>query len=180
MKSIITKFMLAASVVAGISLSSCKQDKCMSVICANGGECNNDGSCTCAPGYEGERCETATRDKFKGVWDVIEDGTITNPQNYTVSVSNAPEIDQVFINNFNNFANSEIKAKVIGDTLYIPNQIIEQDGAVKTVEGKGYFVTEPYYDLHGVLMVKYRVTDDEGIVNDYGYRGAGDASRWTK
>lgn len=180
MKSLLQTTLAAGLLLTGVGFTSCQQDKCMSVVCAHNGECNSDGSCTCAIGYEGERCETITRDKFKGSWNVVEDGSISNPDNYTLSIQNAPEINQVYIRNFNNFSNATVVARVHGDTIYIPNQIIEQGGRTRTVEGKGYFVFEEYYGLHGNLEVKYRVINEDGTVNDFGYRGAGSVSKWTK
>ncbi|MBX9449033.1 MAG: calcium-binding EGF-like domain-containing protein [Taibaiella sp.] len=181
MKSILKSTLFAAAVFAGAGLTSCQPDKCETMLaCANNGVCNSDGSCTCPLGYEGPRCETTSRDKFKGSWNVIEDGSISNAMNYTVSVQDGVEIDQVIIRNFNNFSNGTVYAKVLLDTVVIPNQQMEQDGELKTVEGKGYFVFEEIYGLHGKLVLKYRVIDKDGIVNDYGYRGAGNPSEWLK
>lgn len=181
MKSIIKTTLFAAFVATGATFTSCQQDVCKtSIPCANNGTCKDDGSCECPVGYEGNRCETKSRDKFKGVWNVMEDGSISNRMNYALSVQNGTEIDQVIIRNFNNFSNGIVTARVYGDTIIVPNQQMEQDGVVKTVEGKGYFVFEEYYGLHGKLILKYRVVDNDGIVNDYGYRGGGSASEWIK
>lgn len=180
MKSILQSVLASGILLTGLTFTSCQQDKCMSVVCAYNGVCNSDGSCTCAVGYEGERCETITRDKFKGSWNVLEDGSISNPMNYTISVSNAAEINQVYIRNFNNFDNAVVTARVEGDTIYVPLQNMEQDGEIKSVEGKGYFVFEEFYGLHGKLVIKYRVIDEDGNINDFGYRGAGSPSEWIK
>lgn len=182
MKSVLKSTLFAALAIAGLSFTSCQTDKCKSTLpCANNGVCNaSDGSCTCPTGYEGPRCETTTRDKFKGSWNVIEDGSISNAENYTVSVENGVAIDEVIIRNFNNFSNGIVTAKVYLDTIIIPAQQMEQDGEIKTVEGKGYFMFEEIYGLHGKLELKYRVTDKDGIINDYGYRGAGAPSSWLK
>jgi len=180
MKSFLKSALLASFTLPTIFLTSCEEDKCKGFVCANNGVCNSDGSCTCPTGYEGNKCEVVTREKFKGSWNVVEDGSISSPENYTLSVQNGVEIDQVIIRNFNNFSNSLVTAKVQGDTLFIPLQEMNQEGIIKTVEGKGYFTTEPTYGLHGKLIVKYRVIDAEGNINDYGYRGAGDPSEWIK
>lgn len=181
MKSILKTTILASFIGIGATLTSCQQDICETMVpCANNGTCNEEGKCECPVGYEGERCETVTRDKFKGSWSVIEDGSISNRQIYTVSVQNGPEIDQVIIKNFNNFSNSIVTARVYGDTMIVPNQQIEQDGELKTVEGKGYFEMEEFYGLHGKFILKYRVIDKDAIINDFGYKGAGSPSEWTK
>lgn len=181
MKSILKSTIFAAAIFTGIGFSSCTQDKCETMLaCANNGECLSDGSCECPVGYEGPRCETTTRDKFLGSWNVIEDGTISSAANYTLSVQKGTEIDQVIIRNFNNFSNGIVTAKVYLDTIIVPQQMMEQDGEIKTVEGKGYFVYSEHYPLHGKLQMNYRVTDKDGIINDFGYRGAGYPSEWKK
>lgn len=43
-------------------------DPCKDVKCQNGGTCK-DGKCACVFGYEGEKCEKLTRDKFIGSWE---------------------------------------------------------------------------------------------------------------
>lgn len=180
MKSLLKATILASFSLTGVFFTSCDQDKCKAMVCANNGVCNSDGSCTCPTGYEGNKCEVVTRDKFKGAWNVIEDGSISSPENYAISIQDGTEIDQVIIRNFNNFANSLVVARVQGDTIYIPLQNMEQEGEIKSVEGKGYFKFEEYYGLHGKMEVKYRVIDSEGNVNDYGYRGGGYPSEWVK
>lgn len=182
MKSIFKSSLLAVALFAGFGLTSCQQDKCKSMMpCTNNGECNSsDGSCDCPVGYEGPRCEFVSRDKFLGSWNVIEDGSISTATNYTASIQKGTEIDQVIIRNFNNFANGVVVARIEGDTIYIPNQLMEQDGEIKTVEGKGYMMPEEYYGLHGYMNLRYRVIDKDGIVNDFGYKGAGYPSEWRK
>lgn len=181
MKSILKSSLFVAAIFTGASFSSCTQDKCETMLaCANNGECLSDGSCACPVGYEGPRCETTTRDKFLGSWNVIEDGSISSAANYALSVQKGTEIDQVIIRNFNNFSNGIVTAKVYLDTIIVPNQMMEQDGEIKTVEGKGYFVYTEHYPLHGVLQMNYRVIDKDGIINDFGYRGAGYPSEWKK
>lgn len=180
MKSFLKSALIATFTLPAMFLASCEEDKCKSIVCANNGVCNSDGSCTCPAGYEGNKCEVVTRDKFKGLWNVVEDGSISSPEIYALTVQNGVDIDQVIIRNFNNYANSLVVGKVQGDTLHIPLQEMDQEGEIKTVEGKGYFIFEERYDLHGKLIIKYRVIDSDGLVNDYGYRGAGSPSEWVK
>lgn len=181
MKSILKSALLASFSLTGMLFTSCEEDKCKAIVCANNGVCNSDGSCTCPAGYEGNKCETVTREKFMGAWNIVEDGSLSSPEIYTASIQRGVEIDQVIIRNFNNFSNSLVVGKVQGDTLHIPLQNMEQDGVIKSVEGKGYFdKTEVHYDLHGKMYIKYRVIDAAGNINDFGYRGAGEVSVWSK
>ncbi len=46
-----------------ISYTACKNDPCQNVICLNLGACEN-GTCVCPTGFEGQRCEIYSRDKF--------------------------------------------------------------------------------------------------------------------
>lgn len=59
------KILLAVCLSVGI-MYSCS-DKCKDVSCLNGGTCD-EGKCKCVQGYEGERCATASRDRFIGTW----------------------------------------------------------------------------------------------------------------
>lgn len=180
MKNVLLTAMGIFALFTSITFVACNPDKCKATVCAYGGVCNEDGSCTCQTGYEGERCETITRNKFKGAWRVTEDGTISNPQQYAVSVEDGQNVDEVIIRNFYNLFNTFIYAKVSGDTIYIASQEIQVGEDVKTVEGKGYAVPEAFYDLHGRLMLNYRVTSSDGSVNEFGLNGNTNSSIWTK
>ena len=48
-----------------VSYFACTKDKCNGVACQNKGICDG-GNCICKPGYEGNRCEIASRDKIIG------------------------------------------------------------------------------------------------------------------
>lgn len=163
-----------------ITLSSCKEDKCKAVVCAYDGVCQDDGSCLCKIGYEGERCETITRDKFKGTWTVTEDGTASNPARYAVSVENGEQINDVLIRNFYNKYNGEVTAHVKGDTIMIDRQAIQVGEQTLMVEGKGYAVPEAFYGLHGKLMLHYQVTYEDGTVDRFGINGNDNYATWTK
>lgn len=163
-----------------VILSSCEEDKCKALVCAYDGICNEDGSCTCVSGYEGERCETITRNKFKGGWTVTEDGTLSNPAIYAVSVEDGNEIDEVLIRNFNNKYNGQVTAKVKADTIYISNQEMVIGEEVFVVEGKGYTGPESFYGKHGKIVLIYTVTNPDQTVNNYGMGTAGNPSIWTK
>ncbi len=181
MKTFLLTAMGVFALFSAVTLTSCKEDKCKVTVCAYGGVCNDDGSCTCQTGYEGERCEVITRDKFKGAWRVTEDGTKSNPAQYAVSVEDGNNIDEVKIRNFNNQFNDEIIAKVKGDTIYIAAQTLRVGEDEKTIEGRGYAVPEAFYGAHGKLVLMYRVSTSDGEVDDYGTAtGEANASIWTK
>ena len=180
MKSFLLTTLSVFALTSAVFLSSCKEDKCKAVVCAYDGTCNEDGSCSCVVGYEGERCETVTRDKFKGVWNVTEDGTNSNPQVYAVSVENGNKIDEVLVRNFNNKFNAEVTAQVKGDTIYVAQQQMTSGGDIYTVEGKGYAVPETFYGLHGKLVLSYKVTSPDGSINDFGTGGGQNPAIWTK
>jgi len=184
MRNLMKTFLLTAmgvfAIFSTVTLTSCKEDKCKATNCAYGGVCNEDGSCTCQTGYEGERCETITRDKFKGAWRVTEDGTSSNPAQYSASIEDGKNIDEVIIHNFYNKFNPIVNAKVKGDTIIIALQTITVDDQPVQIEGRGYAVPEAYYGLHGKLVLSYRVMTADGGINEFGMNGATNASIWTK
>lgn len=53
--------------------SSGNTDKCKGVVCDNGGTCK-DGLCDCLPGYEGNKCEILSRDKYLGTYEGVSKG----------------------------------------------------------------------------------------------------------
>lgn len=181
MKKILLAGVAVFAVFTTITFTSCKENYCKGTVCAYGGNCNeDDGSCSCQTGYEGERCETITRNKFKGAWRVIEDGTTSNPATYSVSVEDGQAINEVIIRNFYNKFNPVVKATVKGDSIFIATQQIVVGEDTMTVSGVGYAVPEAFYDLHGKLVLSYRVSSADGSVNEFGINGATNASIWTK
>ena len=76
----------------------------------------------CQTGYEGEHCETITREKFKGIWNVNEDGTITPVAQYDISIQNGDKINEVKIINFQNKFTEPVIAIAYKDTLTVPLQ----------------------------------------------------------
>lgn len=181
MRSLLLTTLGVFALGTALIFTSCKQDKCKAVVCAYDGHCNEDGSCSCEVGYEGERCETITRAKYKGVWNVTEDGTLSNPANYALSVEDGTNIDEIIIRNINNKSNSQITAKVVRDTMYIANQEFHSsDNQTYTIEGKGYIIPESFYGLNGKMIVRYKVTNPTGEVNFYGMGGNDNPSVWNK
>ncbi len=180
MKNILLSALGLFAAVATVStVVSCKEDKCKATVCAYGGVCQSDGSCVCPTGYEGPRCETITRTKYKGLWTVTEDGTSSAPARYSVSVEDGSAVNEVIIHNFNNRFNLEVTAQLVGDSVYIAPQTFTDGVLTKTVQGVGYVIPESFYGVHGSLVLKYQISGNNGVDDDYGYQ-SGQASQWVK
>lgn len=180
MKNIIITLLSTLGLFAAVTFNACKKDKCKHVSCAYSGTCK-DGKCACQIGYEGEHCETITRDKFKGIYDVNEDGTITGPAQYAISIESGDKIDRVFIKNFQNNFTENLVGVCFRDTLRIYPQVFS-DG--RSVEGWATIQdTNPlnqHYYQNAILTFYYKVTDPNlGFINEFGTGGSG-PSVWTK
>src|SRR5580704_2169466 len=62
-RSILLTAFLTLSVFSAVIYSACNKNKCDKVVCLNLGVCDG-GNCNCPVGYEGNRCQTKSRDKF--------------------------------------------------------------------------------------------------------------------
>jgi hypothetical protein len=179
MKKVILAALTTLSVFFAVVLNSCEPDKCKHVNCAYSGTCK-DGACVCQTGYEGEHCETITRSKFKGIYNVNEDGTLSSAAQYTISIEDGDQINKVVIKNFQNNFTESVVGHVYLDTLTIYPQTLSNG---KTVEGWAYITdTNPlnqHYYQHAVMSVYYKVTNSIGQVDEYGQNGAG-PSIWSK
>ncbi len=173
-KTILLSALGALTVFAAVTISSCNNDKCKAIVCAYGGVCT-DGACICPSGYEGPQCETITRARYLGIWVVTEDGTLTDAARYPVSVEKGDNITELRIKNFRNLLKEDVRAFVKGDTMYIPQQTVSNNSII----GSGYIVEDKYYGVNGKLVIRYKVTDQAGNVDDFGI-DAGDASLWNK
>lgn len=179
MKKIVLTALSTLLVFFGVTYTSCKPDKCKHVSCAYGGTCK-DGACICQIGYEGEHCETVTREKFKGIWNVNEDGTISGAAQYALSIENGNKINEVAIKNFQNNFTEDVIGVCVKDTMTIPVQSFSNGS---TVEGWAYIYEttrlNQHYFQHARMNFYYKVTNSLGQVNEYGSGGAG-PSLWDK
>ncbi len=178
LKTILISALATVSAFSAITYTSCNRDKCKTIVCANGGVCN-DGACNCPSGYGGPTCETTSRDKFLGEWQVFEKGSNTNASQYSVSVAPANIVTDVVISKFYNYFVANIRGTIVGDTIYIPNQQLEG----KVVFGKGYIYTDVTYGQYGNISLSYEVIDTAtNVPDDFGYYAPdGSApSQWNK
>jgi hypothetical protein len=75
-------------------------DQCKGVVCENG-TCS-EGKCICPPGFEGEKCEIKWSQKFKGVWNVTDEGggktdSFTVAINPSLTIAGSLVIDKFWI-----------------------------------------------------------------------------------
>ncbi len=63
LRNVLVTAFLTMGLFFAVFYTACNKDRCNNVACLNGGACDN-GNCVCAPGYEGNRCETYSREKF--------------------------------------------------------------------------------------------------------------------
>ncbi|MBL7717411.1 MAG: calcium-binding EGF-like domain-containing protein [Flavipsychrobacter sp.] len=107
MKSI-RRIALAAAVTlsafGAVTFTSCNPDECKDVVCANGGSCNSDdGSCTCATGYEGATCETKMNAKFVGTWSAAENCSGSTATYQVVITADGSDPTKVLVSNLGNY-----------------------------------------------------------------------------
>ncbi len=168
-----------------VFLASCgkndaeKTVKVKCVTCMNGGQCIND-SCHCPVGYEGVSCQTASSDKVIGVWVVSEKGSISLATSYNLYIArDTLGGGSMIIDHFNNYFQNEVRATIIGDSIFIP----EQTYYGKRIVGKGKALYKDQFGEYGTINMAYKVTDLATlIVNDYGYDspGTSNVSVWNR
>jgi len=102
--------------VAALSFTSCK-DECKDVNCANGGTCDA-GVCSCPSGYEGELCETETRAKILGTYQVSENCDSTGSATYNVTITAASsDVTKVLISPFGGYTGVTATCTLNGSSL---------------------------------------------------------------
>jgi hypothetical protein len=177
-KTIVLSALVVMAAFTAVTYTSCNSDKCKAIVCAYGGVCK-DGACICASGYEGTQCEIITREKYKGVWNVSEKGTYTDPSFYQVGIDYATGTDmtKMVITGFYNSISMSVNIRVNGDEITIPQQTV---GTQYEIQGTGVLKYEGYYAKHGQLTVRYYIKDlTNNMVNDFGVN-TGSPSIWTR
>lgn len=180
LKSLLIYTLSTLSVGYVAFMSSCTQDKCKSIACAYGGSCD-EGRCKCLPGYEGTNCETITRNKFMGGWQVHEKGLVSPDRQYPIAIEADKEVTTVWLKGiYNYFTGKSVKAYIQGDSIIIPNQQV----LGKVIFGKGILHSSPVYGPNTAITLYYEVIDvGTGLVDDFGVNAAIDnstPSQWIK
>ncbi len=165
---------------SAVTYTSCSTDKCQALVCAYGGICK-DGTCICPSGYEGANCQTRTRDRYWGIWQVNEIGTISTQTSFTLAIDTdySGNAINVRINNFYNRYKlpTTVLAQVKGDTLTIPQQTMPNDDVV---QGWGYYQHNgSVYGQNGKLVVYFTVVNAQNVTDDFGVT-AGSPSIWNQ
>jgi hypothetical protein len=175
LKTIVLSAVTAFAAFSAVTYSSCNNDKCKAIACAYGGVCK-DGDCICPSGYEGTQCETITRDKYVGVWAVMENGTYTETSAFDVSIKPGLTMTDLVITNFYNKPDLNVGMKIKGDSIFIPQQVVTH----YQIQGWGILDRDAYYAKHGKMDVHYTITDlDNGLTDDFGLH-TGEISVWSK
>ena len=139
---------------AAIISTSCNRDKCRSTLCANGGVCTN-GACTCSIGYQGANCTVVSRLVFIGNWQAQGKSSASESAQYPVSiVAGNSAINNIMIENFQNYFTSPISAYVVNDSLYIPSQQVQG----KSIFGSGQ-IKVAKYPAYTTIVINTTATD---------------------
>jgi hypothetical protein len=72
---------ITVAVFSVATYSACNKNKCHNVVCLNNGACFG-GTCKCPTGFEGNRCQTLSRDKFiynYNGYDLCGDSSLYHP-----------------------------------------------------------------------------------------------------
>ena len=151
--------LLALGAFTTVTYTACNPDECKDVVCNNGGSCV-DGTCNCATGYEGTKCETEVRKKFIKTWTASDKETVSgdNLPTYTSSIVAGTNITEVKISKFSNdFFTKDVIATISGNKIIIASQIPDNDGykvagegTINTTDGKitwSYSLTDPLGDV---------------------------------
>ncbi|MCS6917901.1 MAG: calcium-binding EGF-like domain-containing protein [Chitinophagales bacterium] len=119
-------FGITALTVLGFStlmlFNACESDPCKDVVCLNGGTCE-DGTCDCAPGYEGDDCGVRSADKYVGTWSAVEVCTSGNYAYVATIGASSTEANKILITNFGGFGASVVVVGTVDvNSLTIPGQ----------------------------------------------------------
>jgi hypothetical protein len=184
MKSILIIVCSTLFLFATVFMVGCKNDPCKGVTCAYSGTCV-EGGCKCQVGYEGVHCETIMRDKFVGIWNVNENGTLSDFDQYPtyIEANSGLKVNEVWLRNVQNKLTLPVLGTVKGDSITIPKQVIQGT----TLEGFGHITgtnaLNQHYYQHATMKLWYYTIDANGLRNEYGYPEDGkdgELSIWAK
>lgn len=131
------------SILLSLLAISCKEEPCETITCLNGGTCQEeDGSCVCQEGYEGDFCENLVIQKFLGTYQIQYSGCFTTTANHTVSIEQIDgEASKVYINDLGDYdcpgGTVQLEASIAGAQIGIPSQVIDCGVISYTFEGEG-------------------------------------------
>lgn len=136
---------LLSAILVSFLFFSCKEKPCETVTCLNGGACQEeDGSCMCLDGYEGEFCENLMIQKFLGTYQIRYEGCFTTTANHTVfieEIENEPK--KVYIYHLGDYdcpgGEVKLEASISGAEIGIASQTIDCGVIAYTFEGEGSF-----------------------------------------
>ena len=122
------------------------------------------------------------RDKFKGIYVVNEDGSLSGINQYPTSIVSGDQINQVRIKNFKNIVQQDVIGTVQADTLIIAYQQLDTDNYA--VEGwatiKDNNPLSQHYYQQAVMNFYYKFTNlNNNEVDEFGSNGAA-PSNWAK
>ena len=154
--------MATLALFAGVlSFSSCKTDPCKDITCQNGGVCES-GLCTCAAGYEGDKCETESRTKFIGTFNGTETCTTGNDAYAITTSTSASGVTKVILTNLYN-QGFVVTGTVSGKTITFGAQ---------TVGSSGTQLSNATGSLSGTtLTITYTLTPTIGASNTCTFTG---------
>src|SRR5688500_18577317 len=120
--------------------SACDDKSCDDVVCPYQNSICISGDCTCAAGFEGTDCETETRQKYIGQYQVSESCTTSfgglQNQQFSSSINSTSNPEIVTISNFSN-RGIPVDATLASETyIGIASQ---QTGAMNISGGEGLY-----------------------------------------
>jgi len=83
LRPILLAAFLILGITATVTYTACQKDHCNNVACLNGGSCDG-GNCVCPVGFEGNRCEIITRDKFVGNYNGGDSCSVYGASGYPI------------------------------------------------------------------------------------------------
>ena len=141
------------------TMQSCKNE-CKDVTCNNAGTCNeDDGTCDCTAGYDGEFCDDEWRADAIGSF-AVADNCQSGTYNYDNNITAGSAVLDFLFSNLGNFTSNagQVKATMDdGSTFTIASQT---DGEGRTFVGSGTT------NSSGIVTVTYTVTFSDSTTDD--------------